>query len=153
MRLNVGAGSRPIVGPGWVNLDRVKLHGIDIVWDLDAGPWPFENGSGSQIEAKDVFEHVADPILFMTECYRILRPHGVLHIRTPHFTCIDAFTDPTHRRQCTEHTFDYWIPGTIYFREHNAAYGGAQFHLAKLEMDNGTMDVRLARADSGDTGT
>src|ERR1035437_8050100 len=148
MRLNVGAGSRPVIEPGWINVDRVRLHAIDVVHDLDVGPWPFESGTVEQLEAKDVFEHVVDPILFMTECYRILRPHGVLHIRTPHFTCLDAFTDPTHRRFCTEHTFDYWIPETILYREHNAAYGRAEFYLGKLVVDNGTIDVRLVRPES-----
>lgn len=43
-----------------VNLDRVALPGIDVVHDLDVGPWPFEDGAASSIEAKDVFEHVND---------------------------------------------------------------------------------------------
>ena len=33
----------------------------------------------------------------------------------------NAFTDPTHKRFCTERTFEYWVKGT----EFNSFYGPA----------------------------
>lgn len=147
-RLNLGAGSR-IMG-GWVNVDRVRLPGIDVVFDLDTKPldgrrWPWADGTVSAIEARDVFEHVHDPIWFMTECHRILKPGGVLHIRTPHINSPDSWTDPTHVRHCNEHSFDFWTPGNPHYAANNAAYGGVAYDLVNLVNDHDTIDITLRK--------
>lgn len=143
MRLNLGAGSALLTG--WINLDRVQLPGIDVVHDLDVGPWPFESSSMDQIVAKDVFEHVADPVLFMTECHRILRPGAGLFVQTPYYKGRDAYTDPTHRRFPTEHTFDYWIPGTVLHTANNAAYGAVSFTRMMLEVSREQLAITLTK--------
>ena len=125
MGLNLGAGGRCI--EGWTNVDRVPLPGIDVVHDLDRGPWPFEDECADQIDAKDVFEHLNDAILFVTECWRILRYGGDLTVITTHYGHPAAYTDPTHKRFPTPWTFDFWVPGTMYYKDHNAAYGGVAF--------------------------
>lgn len=144
MRLNLGAGSALLTG--WINLDRMPLPGIDVVHDLDAGPWPFDRNTVDQIVAKDVFEHVADPVLFMTECHRILRPGAGLFIHCPYYRGRDAFTDPTHKRFPTEHTFDFWIPGTVLFNANNAAYGGVSFTRKSLEVTRETVSIDLVKS-------
>lgn len=155
MRINLGSGSRPLAG--WLNVDIVQTGSVDYVWDLDeSGRWPFVTretdgptmnltGHVDQIEAKDVFEHVKDPIHFMVECHRALRIGGLLHIQTPHYLSRDAFTDPTHRRFPTEHTFDYWIPGTLLFREHNAAYGSVSFRRQHMDTTGGAINIALVK--------
>lgn len=118
--LNLGAGiHRP---RGYINVDSVSLPGIDVVADLDTGPWPWRAGEIGRIFAAHVFEHVAEPVLFMTEAWRILAPGGELEIHVPYYKHWHAFTDPTHRRFCTEHTFDYWIAGTELHIKFGAAY-------------------------------
>lgn len=141
MRLNLGCGQRP--NPGWVNVDRVPLPEVDVVHDLDVLPWPWDDGVAEAIVAQDVFEHVADPIGFMTESHRILTPGGTLSIKSPHFRHRDAFTDPTHRRFCTEHTWDYWIPGTALFADSNAMYGGVSFTLGSQGVHSGAIYMQL----------
>lgn len=141
MKLNLGCGSR--LADGYVNVDIVKLDGVDVVHDLDVLPWPWEDGSAEQIVAQDVFEHVADPIGFMTESHRVLKAGGSLLIKSPHFRHQDAFTDPTHRRFCTEHTWDYWIPETQLFKDHNRAYGGVSFTLLSRQVVSGALFVHL----------
>lgn len=139
-KLNLGAGGRCM--EGWINLDRVWLPGIDVVHDLDRKPWPLADESVAEIEAKDVFEHLDDAVLFVTECWRILRVGGLLTVTTTHWSNVNAFTDPTHRRFPTKHTFDFWIPGTIFYREHNAAYGGVAFQPVEYHQapaDNGSV--------------
>lgn len=143
MRLNLGAGSALLTG--WINLDRLPLPGIDVVHDLDVPPWPFETRSLDQIVAKDVFEHVGDPILFMTECHRILRPGASLFIQCPYYKGRDAFTDPTHKRFPTEHTFDYWIPGTVLYNANNAAYGGVAFKRRSMEVSREKISINLVK--------
>lgn len=145
MRLNLGAGSRTL--PGYVNVDRVQMPGIDQVWDLDVAPWPWEDGSADSIHARDVFEHVADAVLFMTECHRVLAPGGTLWIRCPNISLnlADAFTDPTHRRFPTWSTFDYWIPDRPLYDLHNTAYGGVAFNRKDSREDEGSMVVILVK--------
>lgn len=147
MRLNLGCGAR--IKPateGWVNVDIARQEGVDLVHDLDRGPWPIVAETATEIEAKDIFEHVWNPILFMVECHRVLKPDAILHLHTPYYRSIDAFTDPTHRRFPTEHTFDYWIPGRLLYTEHNAAYGGVAYTLLDMHLDQvGSLDVTLQR--------
>lgn len=162
MRVNLGSGSRPLAG--WLNVDIVAMHGVDYPWDLDApGDWPFISpdpylsaadvpglmdraGKVDQIVAKDLFEHLADPIHFMVQCHRALRVGGSLYIRTPHYLHRDAYTDPTHKRFPTEHTFDYWIRGTELYNLHNAAYGGVSYNRQHMAVGGGAIDVTLVKA-------
>lgn len=162
MRLNLGAGSRPMRDA--VNVDRAWQPGCELMgslpwsngdydyqsWNLDNTPWPWKDNSISAIHARDVFEHIADPITFMGECHRILMPGMTLWIRTPNIqlNMSDAFTDPTHRRFPTWQTFDYWIPGTPYYAEHNAAYGGVAFNLEEKRPDDGSMVVVLKKGNT-----
>lgn len=108
--LHLGCGQKP--QPGRVNVDMVDMPGVDTVWDLDQHPWPWPSDAVSEIHALHVFEHVADPIGWMAEAWRVLKPGGLLHIEVPHWKSQNAYTDPTHRRYCTEDTFRYWVPGT-----------------------------------------
>jgi SAM-dependent methyltransferase len=129
IRLNIGCGSDIL--PGFVNSDIVAVPGVDVVCDLDVAPWPWPDGCAEVIHAMDVFEHLDKPLLFMTECHRILMPGGVLEIRVPDWRYENAWTDPTHKRGCTDLTFDYWCWGTELGDRHNAAYGGVWFHKRK----------------------
>jgi hypothetical protein len=142
-RLNLGAGYD--VMPGWVNTDIVALPGIDVVWDLDVSPWPWESGSVTAMRAMDVFEHVVDPVVFMNEAGRVLKPGCMLWIRSPHWKHENAYTDPTHRRYCTERTWDYWIRGTEFHEKYGAAYcaEGVLFEQVSLELTDGGSNILI----------
>lgn len=144
MRLNLGSGSESRA-PGFVNVDRVALPEVDVVHDLDVLPWPFDDACVKEIKAIDVFEHVSDALGFMNESHRILETGGTLLLKCPWFRSPDAFTDPTHRRFCTEHTWDYWIPGTVLFERHNPAYGGVSFNLIERQLFNGSIFMYLGK--------
>jgi SAM-dependent methyltransferase len=122
-----------------VNIDIVKADGVDVVHDLDVAPWPWDDDSAEQIAAVDIFEHVNNPITFMTECHRVLAPGGLLKIVTTYYQSPASYhTDPTHKRASTEHTFDYWIPGRKFFNTDvelfrlNPFYGGVSFRLVMM---------------------
>lgn len=143
-RLNLGAGTKQ--RRGWVNVDRLKLPGIDTALDLDRPePWPWDDGSVSAIEADNLFEHLREPVRFMLECHRILAPGGTLRIITPHMSSRASWDDPTHIRHCTEHSFDFWIPGTVHYQASNGLYGGVAFTAPKLEVRDGLIDVTLRK--------
>jgi predicted SAM-dependent methyltransferase len=143
VRLNLGSGSCPLQGA--VNVDLVALPEVDVVHDLDVLPWPWDDASVEEIVAQDVFEHVNDPIGFMTESHRVLEVGGRLMIKAPHWRHRDAFTDPTHRRFCTEHTWDYWIKGTGLHERHNPAYGGVSYDLVGHQVHSGAIFIGLIK--------
>jgi predicted SAM-dependent methyltransferase len=146
VRLNLGAGTQPHM-EGWTHVDRVPLPDVDVVHDLDNTPWPWADGSVDAIIGNDIFEHMSEPVMFMTECHRILQPRGRLALKCPHWRFEDAFTDPTHKRFCTEYTWDYWIPGTVLFKRHNPAYGGVAFGLEQRRLYGGSIFISLRKAD------
>jgi SAM-dependent methyltransferase len=93
--LDVGCGSSKT--PGAVGLDISPDTDADIVHDLDAFPYPIDDDSFDQILLQDVIEHVAEPIRVFEELHRIARPGGRVQLRTPHFSSVLAYGDPTHR--------------------------------------------------------
>lgn len=123
LRLNLGCG--PIILPDTVNVDIVPLPGVDVITDLDQ-PWPWADETVSEILASHLFEHVEKPVLFMAEAWRVLAPGGGLDIRVPYYRHVFAFTDPTHRRFCTELTFDYWIPGQALHDAYGPGFGSVK---------------------------
>jgi SAM-dependent methyltransferase len=144
IRLNLGCGARP--EPGWVNLDVVRLPGVDVVHDLDVLPWPFADGAAVQVKGEDVFEHVSDPLGFMAECHRVLVPGGSLYLRTSYWQSENAYSDPTHQRFCTTRTFDYWCVGTEFHERYGAAYArGCTFEKTDVHVHDQELVVHLTR--------
>jgi len=108
--LSIGAGM--VRTPGAIHLDIIALPGIDIVWDLEKVPYPLGDNCWDHVLAKDVLEHLDNIIPCVDELHRILKPGGLLTIRTSYWRSEESFRDPTHKRFCTEETFDYWCPET-----------------------------------------
>jgi SAM-dependent methyltransferase len=146
VKLNLGCGQDIL--PGYVNLDAVALPGVDVVHDLDVFPWPFGDQEFDLVQAFDVFEHVNDPVGFMLECYRVLAPGGGLVMHTSYWKTENSYTDPTHKRFCTERTFDYWCPGTDYYKRYGLAYargGTCAFEKVHIAPDGQELSVVLRR--------
>jgi SAM-dependent methyltransferase len=93
--LDVGCGSAK--WPGAVGLDISSDTDADIVHDLDSFPYPLEDSAFDHVLMQDVLEHLRDPIRVVEELHRVLRPDGRLQLRTPHFSSVLAYGDPTHR--------------------------------------------------------
>ncbi|NUM79926.1 methyltransferase domain-containing protein, partial [bacterium] len=74
MRLNLGCGTDII--PGFINLDIVKLDGVDVVHDLSKYPYPFEENTFDEIVAIDVIEHLPSTVQVIEELYRISSPNA-----------------------------------------------------------------------------
>src|SRR5215475_1580570 len=75
VRLNLGCGRD--IRPGWVNVDSVPLPGVDVATDFDHDPHlPFADGTVGYSEGSHVLEHLADPLPFMAELWRVTRAGG-----------------------------------------------------------------------------
>jgi SAM-dependent methyltransferase len=93
---------------GAVNVDISPEVGADVVHDLSRMPWPLASEAFHEIFALDVIEHLPDVVSAMEEIHRVSRPGARVQITVPHFSCANAYTDPTHRHQFSCSSFDYF---------------------------------------------
>lgn len=87
MKLHLGSGNNYL--NGWVNIDNNNKIKADIYADL-CGTLPFKDNTIDYIFNEHFIEHISrtSAVLFLSECYRILKPKGVLRISTPNLEWI-----------------------------------------------------------------
>jgi SAM-dependent methyltransferase len=76
-------------------LDFLKLEETDIVADLEK-PLPIGDNTYNIIFSSSVFEHVYNNRQLHEECWRILKPKGLLIYFVPHFASMSAY-HPEHK--------------------------------------------------------
>lgn len=103
--LNLGCGLKRL--PDAINLDVTPDTNPDVVHDLNCVPWPFPDDHFQEVLAYDVIEHLDDTISVLEEIHRVSRQGAIVRITVPHFSCANAFTDPTHRHYFGRFSFDY----------------------------------------------
>jgi ubiquinone/menaquinone biosynthesis C-methylase UbiE len=108
-KLNLGCGAD--IKEGYINLDFMKLPGVDIVHNINQFPWPFKDNEFDLVFASHVLEHVEDLVKTMKELKRICKNNAKIIIRGPHFSCGVSYRDPTHKRFFSYFTFDYFEKG------------------------------------------
>ena len=81
-RLNLGCGSR--FHPAWVNVDLRPQHPSVRAHDVTA-PLPFPDESFDAVYHAHLLEHLprACALPFARECFRVLRPGGILRVVVP----------------------------------------------------------------------
>ena len=80
--LNLGCGSR--YHPDWINIDIVP-HGPEVIQhDLSRGI-PLPDASCDVVYHTAVLEHMrrSDAAAFLAECYRVLKPGGIVRVGVP----------------------------------------------------------------------
>lgn len=117
-KIDMGCGRDNL--EGYLHLDR-RFHSphIDLAWDLNIIPYPFNDNTFSEVRMYDVFEHIDKPLEVLNEVHRILIQGGVFDLRIPTVEDFDLWTDITHKRPFTERSFDHFIRGTVF----NTNYG------------------------------
>jgi SAM-dependent methyltransferase len=140
--LNLGCGTTHLAGA--VNLDIVADVEPDVVHDLRSFPWPFETATFSRVVALDVIEHLRDTVATMAELHRICKPGAVVQITTPHFSCANAFTDPTHERQLGYFSFDYFTGSATHRHYTKVRFSYVSRQLIFLPSRKNTLMRRIA---------
>ncbi len=107
--LNLGCGRRRVEGA--VNVDVTGETRPDVVHDLNVRPWPFADDRFGEVLAHDVVEHLSETIGALEEIHRVCRHGARVKITVPHFSCSNAFTDPTHRHYFGRFSFGYVTEG------------------------------------------
>lgn len=110
-KLNLGCGKRPI--KGYINLDIVKLPGVNVIHNLNKFPYPFNKNTFEEIYCSHILEHVEDLIKVMEELSRIAKPNAKIKIISPYFASLSAFLDPTHKIFITGRTFNLFDPNNF----------------------------------------
>jgi SAM-dependent methyltransferase len=105
--LDVGCGNNKI--PGAVGIDLVAGTQADIVHDLNVTPWPLESNSFEFVRLWSVLEHLRDVVAVINEVHRVAKPGATVIIGTPHFSSVNAYTDPTHEHFFSSSFLDYFI--------------------------------------------
>lgn len=104
--LDLGCGTSKT--PHSIGVDIVQLRGVDVVWNLNAFPYPFESSSMKEIYLNDVLEHLDDPIKVLRECHRILESNGRLYIRVVHWSHRYSYSDPQHQHFFSELVWEFF---------------------------------------------
>jgi len=133
--LNLGAGTHCAANA--VNHD-LYYHSptIDIAWDLNVLPWPWENESFETISARAVLEHLDLTLLeALNECWRILKPGGYLGIKLPFWDSETSYNDPTHRYVVGRGVFDILDPALEKENKH-FFYTDKKWSIIRCDLNN-----------------
>ena len=104
--LNLGAGRKRRADA--FNVDMVAITCPQLVWNLNRMPWPLPSDHFREVLAYDVLEHLDNLVGVMEEIHRVCAPGAVVKITLPHFSCANAFTDPTHCHYFSWFSFHYF---------------------------------------------
>lgn len=137
MKLQLGAGNRP--RQGYINNDIIKLPGIQIVHDLNVLPWPWQDGQFEEILATAIFEH-----LWLTlgrsiqECWRILKPNGLLVTKVPDHNSTTIADDPQHiHRGWSKRAFEFFDPTQGEYGRRGVMYGYHPWRIISIKSTAG----------------
>lgn len=110
LRLDFGCG--PNKKEGFTGVDALPFDGkVDIVLDLRAAPWPWENDSVDEVHSSHFLEHLtgAERIVFFNELYRVMKPGAKALIVVPHWASGRAYGDVTHQWPPVVEMFWYYL--------------------------------------------
>jgi predicted SAM-dependent methyltransferase len=124
-KLNIGCGED--TRKGFINLDAVKLEGVDIVHNLNKYPWPFKDNEFDFINADQVIEHLDNQVKALQELWRITKEGGRIHLGVPHYASPGAWFDLTHKHPFGWMSLDYMAANKIHKhsvgKRHQHEYG------------------------------
>lgn len=116
LKLNLACGQNK--QEGFIGVDKYKTDAVDIAYDLEIYPWPFEDDSVDEILCSHYIEHTKDLDKFMNELYRIMKKPYTnekgedikpkVTIIAPYYSSVRAWQDPHHVRAISEYTFAYY---------------------------------------------
>ena len=91
-QLNLGSGNEPM--PGYVNVDRRVVPGVNVV--ADVMHLPFRDASADAVHASSLLEHFHDPYQVLDEIHRVIVPSGHFSTRVPSPWSQSGLLDNSH---------------------------------------------------------
>ena len=74
-----------------LGVDMQKGEHVDVIADLEKN-FPFKENYAENIVAGELIEHLKNPVFFLKECHRVLKPGGRLILTTPNATGLQIIT-------------------------------------------------------------
>jgi ubiquinone/menaquinone biosynthesis C-methylase UbiE len=111
-KLNIGCGKD--IKKDYINLDKAKAPGVDVIHDIDQYPWPFEDNYFDEVYGRDVIEHVKDLFKAMMEIKRICKDDAVVRLIVPYWHSSGAFY--------LHHNYFFNIDSMKFFTEKGRTY-------------------------------
>ena len=105
MKLNLGCGTDK--KEGYVNVDISPEVKPDKIHDLNK-ELPFKNNSVNEILANHILEMIEDIPKALRDFWRVCLGGAIIHIKVPHFSCSDTWTDLTHKHGVGYFSLDYF---------------------------------------------
>jgi predicted SAM-dependent methyltransferase len=134
--LNLGCGSR--VHPEWTNIDIAASVPHVIVYDLRKDI-PFPEGTFDVVYHSHLLEHLPKrkAFSFIQECYRVLKPGGLIRIAVPDLERIaslylQALEKSTQRQEGWDHHYE-WMMLELYDQTVREYPGGAMLEYLKQD--------------------
>jgi len=105
-KANLGCGTD--YREGWHNVDQLQSVKTDQRVDLNELPWLWTNSSFEYVLMDNVIEHLDDQLGVLNELHRVVRPHGKIVLRFPHWNSPGHFTTPSHTTTLTHRSFEHY---------------------------------------------
>lgn len=85
MKLNLNIGCGKDIRKNYINIDLKKGKGVNLVINLNKNRIIkyFKKGTVDHILCSHLLEHLIDPVIFMQDCYKILKKQGTMEVRLP----------------------------------------------------------------------
>lgn len=93
-KLNFGCGLD--IKKDYLNVDITKFPGVDLTFDFNFFPYPFNNNVFEYIYCDNVLEHLFNITAVLKELHRISKNSGEIRIIVPYYNCYGAYNDVTH---------------------------------------------------------
>lgn len=143
--LDLGCGKKK--RPGSIGVDYSDRHDADIIHNLNAFPYPFQDNEFDEIYIDNVLEHLDDVFKVMEEVHRISASGAVVKVIVPYFRSVWAFIDPTHKHFFTVDSFAYFDPAHPICQRYD--YTSARFSVEQIIFNEnfaGRMVKRVIRS-------
>lgn len=165
LRLHLGCGTN--LAQGWVNIDNnydknIDLRKLDLNWDLTK-PLPYKKDTVDLIFHEHFIEHLKKPDgeEFLRECYRLLKPGGVMRMGWPDlakFIRAYATRDKKYFKYISQNVFygmkyntwDELVGDFFYSWDHQ--YGYTRKHMKMLLEDIGFKDIKYHKYNDSEYG-
>ena len=124
-----------------------RVPGLDLRLWRDGEPLPLDDSSVDTVWAGEVIEHVVDVAPWLSEVRRVLRPHGMLLLTTPHHGPLTMLQLGLSQRRFAEH-FEPRSDHVRFFspRTLRALLLDLGFDVGQLRVRRATILVRAVRA-------
>ncbi|MBI4829957.1 MAG: class I SAM-dependent methyltransferase [Candidatus Lindowbacteria bacterium] len=133
--LHLGCGNKKVVGA--LGIDFNPKSQADLIHDLSVFPWPLESDTFDRVICAHVLEHLDDIVRVMAELHRVCKDGAIIEIRTPHFSNVHSWDDPTHRYHFTTASFDYFQKG------HSFSYCDVDFEISERKLTFGGSIINI----------